>query len=463
MFGTCAGLILTAREVDNPAQFSLGFIDVGVERNAYGRQRESFETRGTAMLDGPAVPVEMVFIRAPRIRRVGEGVEMLARHGDEAVMARQGTVLVATFHPELTDDLDGARVLLSHGAPGPRRVIFHEYYAGRPGRRRHALRGGPGARPAGDGGPDGTPHLGLYPFVHEPGAFELHLIRVDELVIGSRVAAALRVRGRDEVLGVIPSYWVSQEYAGSATAYHRTVIFECEATVIRIPPPSPPSRSGCWRATSPRAGSARSLPSDPLYRAALEQLVALRLTVERTRVKFKLGSEPAAGNPAPHRGCIAHAGRPGDAQAADAVEWTLRSSPAAAGRAFGNLTREKDWGLTSLGERAVSLVGPPDRNPGKPGPRRIESMAALILRGRLPRHLPEEPRRPHRARHRALGPQGRDAGASPSAVTATVRSATASRPRTSPSSPTRKEELEQNTGPLRAQARRRHHLRRRHA
>ena len=104
IFGTCAGLILTAREVTNPAQFSLGFIDVGVERNAYGRQRESFVTHGTATLDGRAVPVEMVFIRAPRIRRVGEGVEILARHGDEAVMARQGTVLVATFHPELTDD-----------------------------------------------------------------------------------------------------------------------------------------------------------------------------------------------------------------------------------------------------------------------------------------------------------------------------------------------------------------------
>ena len=104
IFGTCAGLILTAREVTNPAQFSLGFIDVGVERNAYGRQRESFATPGTATLDGRTVPLEMVFIRAPRIRRVGESVQTLASHGGEAVMARQGTVLVATFHPELTDD-----------------------------------------------------------------------------------------------------------------------------------------------------------------------------------------------------------------------------------------------------------------------------------------------------------------------------------------------------------------------
>ena len=104
IFGTCAGLILLARDVDNPRQFSLDFIDVGVERNAYGRQRESFEARGSASLEGRPTPVEMVFIRAPRIRRVGAGVETLAHHADEPVLARQGSVLVATFHPELTDD-----------------------------------------------------------------------------------------------------------------------------------------------------------------------------------------------------------------------------------------------------------------------------------------------------------------------------------------------------------------------
>lgn len=104
IFGTCAGLIVLARDVTNPRQFSLGFIDVGVERNAYGRQRESFEAPGTAVLDGQPTPIEMVFIRAPRIRRLGPEVEALARQGEDPVMARQGTVLVATFHPELTDD-----------------------------------------------------------------------------------------------------------------------------------------------------------------------------------------------------------------------------------------------------------------------------------------------------------------------------------------------------------------------
>jgi len=103
IFGTCAGLIILAREVESPKQFSLGLIDVTVERNAYGRQRESFEASGTVRLDTGPIQLEMVFIRAPRIRRVGPGVEVLAEHGGEPVMARQDRVLVATFHPELTD------------------------------------------------------------------------------------------------------------------------------------------------------------------------------------------------------------------------------------------------------------------------------------------------------------------------------------------------------------------------
>ena len=104
IFGTCAGLILLASEVESPRQFSLGFIDATVERNAYGRQRESFEEHGVATLDGCPVPVEMVYIRAPRIRRLGAQVEVLAARNGEPVMAREGSILVATFHPELTDD-----------------------------------------------------------------------------------------------------------------------------------------------------------------------------------------------------------------------------------------------------------------------------------------------------------------------------------------------------------------------
>jgi 5'-phosphate synthase pdxT subunit len=105
IYGTCAGLILLARDVVGPRQPSLGLIDVTAERNAYGRQQESWEADAEAALgDGP-VPVRMVFIRAPRMVRVGPGVRVLARWRDEPVLAREGNVLVSTFHPELTDGL----------------------------------------------------------------------------------------------------------------------------------------------------------------------------------------------------------------------------------------------------------------------------------------------------------------------------------------------------------------------
>jgi len=97
VFGTCAGAILLAKEVSNPQQASWGLLDIGVERNAFGRQVDSFE----AVLE-PDYPA--LFIRAPRIRRVGEGVEVLARWQDEPVFVRQGRVFAATFHPELSDD-----------------------------------------------------------------------------------------------------------------------------------------------------------------------------------------------------------------------------------------------------------------------------------------------------------------------------------------------------------------------
>jgi pyridoxal 5'-phosphate synthase pdxT subunit len=103
IFGTCAGLILLAREVTSPSQFSLGLIDVGVERNAYGRQRESFEA--ALAVDGLDARFPGVFIRAPVVDRVGEAVEVLATHDGHPVLLRQGTIWAATFHPELSGDL----------------------------------------------------------------------------------------------------------------------------------------------------------------------------------------------------------------------------------------------------------------------------------------------------------------------------------------------------------------------
>jgi 5'-phosphate synthase pdxT subunit len=103
LFGTCTGLILMARDIAGSDQPRLGLMDVEVERNAFGRQLDSFETD----LEIPALgepPVRAVFIRAPRVTRVGPGVEVLASVPEGAVLVRQDHLLGAAFHPELTDD-----------------------------------------------------------------------------------------------------------------------------------------------------------------------------------------------------------------------------------------------------------------------------------------------------------------------------------------------------------------------
>ncbi|SRR5581483_7982132 len=99
-FGTCAGAILLAKEVENPHQTGLGAIDIGIRRNAYGRQVDSSIREGVFR----GTPIEMVFIRAPKIERVGPQVEILATEGNDPVVVRQGKTLAATFHPELTKD-----------------------------------------------------------------------------------------------------------------------------------------------------------------------------------------------------------------------------------------------------------------------------------------------------------------------------------------------------------------------
>ncbi len=99
-FGTCAGAILLAKEVENPAQNGLGALDIGIRRNAYGRQIDSSIREGKF---GDA-PIEMVFIRAPKIERVGKDVEVIATEGSDPVAVRQGRAMAATFHPELSDD-----------------------------------------------------------------------------------------------------------------------------------------------------------------------------------------------------------------------------------------------------------------------------------------------------------------------------------------------------------------------
>ena len=102
-FGTCAGAILLAKQVENPHQTGLNAIDMTIRRNAYGRQIDSSIVETVTQFGGD--PLEMVFIRAPRIENLGDGIEVLARHNGDPVLVRKDNVMAATFHPELSDDM----------------------------------------------------------------------------------------------------------------------------------------------------------------------------------------------------------------------------------------------------------------------------------------------------------------------------------------------------------------------
>lgn len=201
-------------------------------------------------------------------------------------------------------------------------MIFHDYYA--------KIRPADVDRFVGEQelgrlitvGADGTPHLGLYPFVHEGDTVDLHLVRRDEQIVD------LRARPRcvfevDEVLAVIPSYWVHSEYAGAATAYHRTVIFECVATVVEDSAAVAAQQARLLARYQPEGGFRTLSVDDPLYRGALAQLAAVRLEIARRRPKFKLGqNRPAEAR----RRIVAELrtrGRPRDQRAAEAIEWTI--------------------------------------------------------------------------------------------------------------------------------------------
>jgi 5'-phosphate synthase pdxT subunit len=102
LFGTCAGLIVLANEIEGQEEAHLRLMDMTVARNAFGRQRESFET--DLHVKGIDEPVRAVFIRAPLIKKVGSKVDVLSTYKDEIVTARQGHLLAVSYHPELTDD-----------------------------------------------------------------------------------------------------------------------------------------------------------------------------------------------------------------------------------------------------------------------------------------------------------------------------------------------------------------------
>jgi predicted FMN-binding regulatory protein PaiB len=169
---------------------------------------------------------------------------------------------------------------------------------------------------------DGTPHLGLYPFTYDGAAFEIHMVRTDEQTIDLRTRARC-VFEVDEVLATIPSYWVDPENAIMATAYHRTVMFECHATVSGDPVELAAQQMRLLARYQPEGGFRPVTADDPMYRGAIHHIAAVRLDVRARRAKFKL----AQNRPPEVRARIAEAlrkrGRPSDERAAEALEWTI--------------------------------------------------------------------------------------------------------------------------------------------
>ena len=201
-------------------------------------------------------------------------------------------------------------------------MIFHDYYAQVPPDQVERFVAAQELGRLVTAGGDG-PHIGLYPFAVGPAAIEIHLVRTDEQT------ADLRAQPRclfevDEPLGTIPSYWVDPENAIFATAYHRTVIFECVARVSEDVTVIGEQQMRLMARYQPEGRFRRVSADDPMYKGALHHIAAVTLAVERTRVKFKLAQNRT---PEQRRAIIAELRkrqRPTDARAADALESTLR-------------------------------------------------------------------------------------------------------------------------------------------
>lgn len=168
----------------------------------------------------------------------------------------------------------------------------------------------------------GLPGIGLYPFAYDGTAIEMHLNRAGEQFadLKAHPRCVLEV---DEVLGIIPSYWVHSEDAVMATAYHRTVIFDCDATVSEDAAVLAAQQMRLLARYQPEGGFRPVTPDDPLYRGAIAHIAAVRLGIKDRRVKFKLGQNRSVKIRAKVVEAMRKRGRPNDARAADALQWTI--------------------------------------------------------------------------------------------------------------------------------------------
>ena len=201
-------------------------------------------------------------------------------------------------------------------------VIFHDYYTDIP---RETVDGFVRGQEMGrlvTVGEGGLPHLGLYPFLYTGDAIEVHLVRTDEQIVdlAARPRCLFEV---DEVLGTIPSYWVHPENAVMATAYHRTVVFDCEATVSADAAELAAQQMRLLTRYQPEGGFRPLAPDDPLYRGAIAHIAAVRLDIRSRRVKFKLGQNRSVDTRAKIVEQLLKRRRPNDARAAAALQWTI--------------------------------------------------------------------------------------------------------------------------------------------
>jgi predicted FMN-binding regulatory protein PaiB len=200
-------------------------------------------------------------------------------------------------------------------------VIFHDYYATvKPEQVERFVAGQELGRLVTAGG-DG-PHIGLYPFAYGNSAIEIHLVRTDEQAVDLRAQPRCLFEV-DEPLGTNPSYWVDPDNAIYATAYHRTVIFDCVARVSEDAAVIAAQQMRLMARYQPEGRFRPVTAEDPMYKGALHYICAVTLTVERTRVKFKTAQNRP---PDSRRAIIAELrkrNRPNDPRAAAALEDTL--------------------------------------------------------------------------------------------------------------------------------------------
>jgi predicted FMN-binding regulatory protein PaiB len=201
-------------------------------------------------------------------------------------------------------------------------MMFYDYYADVP---EETLRGFVTAQELGrlltvDGA--GQPHIGLYPFLFLGNSIEMHLHRDDEQ-LADLVGNARCCFEVDEVLGTIPSHWVHPTNAMFATAYHRAVIFECEAVVSDDPEVLAAQQQRLMQAYQPDGGHTAVSAEHAMYRGAFREIRALTLAVRTRKIKWKLGQNRQRDELERVMDELRKRGRPGDAAAAEALQWSL--------------------------------------------------------------------------------------------------------------------------------------------